>query len=301
MTTTSITQKQTFSLSPTSLQEAMQFADIISKSGMVPKDYIGKPGNVLIAVQMGAAVGLQPMQAIQSIAVINGRPCMWGDSLIGIVRASPICEYVKESFDEETQTAICQAKRKNEDEIKQTFSVEDAKLAGLWGRQGPWKNYPKRMLQMRARAFALRDAFADLLNGINVAEEVQDIPEEKDVTPKQEQPKHETKTEALEARLKSMQENQDTPEEKQLAAKEIQELYDEIFASIDASENAKDLKDAIKGVEKLPENIKQMLRAEYDKKNQALMKKSKESKKVKPEPEQDLDYIEGDSVFGAKG
>ena len=44
------------------------------------------------------------------------------------------------------------------------------------GKQGPWTQYPKRMRQMRARAFALRDVFADILKGMPIAEELQDYP-----------------------------------------------------------------------------------------------------------------------------
>ena len=58
-----------------------------------------------------------------------------------------------------------------------TFSEQDAKVAGLWGKSGPWKQYPKRMLQMRARGFNLRDNFADILGGLITAEEARDMPE----------------------------------------------------------------------------------------------------------------------------
>ena len=58
------------------------------------------------------------------------------------------------------------------------------KKAGLWGKAGPWSQYPKRMLQMRARSFALRDKFADALSGLLMAEEVQDYSTTVDVTPK---------------------------------------------------------------------------------------------------------------------
>ena len=55
-----------------------------------------------------------------------------------------------------------------------TFSQEDAKRANLWGKAGPWTAYPKRMLQMRARSFALRDSFPDALKGVGISEEVRD-------------------------------------------------------------------------------------------------------------------------------
>lgn len=166
---------QAFSLTPQSLDEAMKYADVIAKSDIVPSDYRNKPGNVLVAIQMGLELGLPPLQALQNIAVINGRPAVWGDSLIAIARAHPACEYIKETFDEKTMTATCKVKRRNQPEEVRTFSRADAETAGLWGKN-TWKQYPKRMLQMRARSFAVRDVFSDALRGIAMVEEVQDIP-----------------------------------------------------------------------------------------------------------------------------
>lgn len=73
------TAKQSFSLAPQSIDEALRFAEMRSKSSLVPKDFSGNPGNILVAVQWGMELGLQPMQAMQNIAVINGRPSLWGE------------------------------------------------------------------------------------------------------------------------------------------------------------------------------------------------------------------------------
>jgi len=174
------TQKPSFSLAPQDLAQALQFAEIMSKSSIIPKDFAGNPGNILVAVQWGMELGLQPMQAMQNIAVINGRPSLWGDAVIALVRSSPVCEYViEESLDDR---AICRVKRRGEDEQSRTFTTEDAKKAGLIGKQGPWTQYPKRMMQMRARSWALRDVFPDVLRGMPIAEEVMDS-EPRDITP----------------------------------------------------------------------------------------------------------------------
>lgn len=171
--------KPTFSLAPQNLDEALKFADYLANSDIVPKDFQKKPANILVAVQWGMELGLQPMQAMQSIAVINGRPSLWGDAVIALVRSSPLCEYVYETDDGET--ASCRVKRVGEDEQTRTFSMTDAQQAGLKGKQGPWAQYPKRMRQMRARSFALRDVFPDVLRGMPMAEEVQDIPVEREL------------------------------------------------------------------------------------------------------------------------
>jgi hypothetical protein len=179
MSTEITTQKQTFSLAPKDLDEAMRFADMLASASIVPKDYIGKPGNVLVAIQWGMELGLQPMQAMQSIAVINGRPSLWGDAMLALVKAHPAFEWIKEDCD--GNIATCTVKRRGEPEVTQSFSLEEAKKAGLTGKQGPWTEYPKRMLQMRARGFALRDAFPDALRGVISAEEARDTPAERDM------------------------------------------------------------------------------------------------------------------------
>jgi hypothetical protein len=112
---------------------------------------------------------------------------------MALVQASPVCEDIEEYFENEgtpNPIAVCVAKRKGRKPVIAKFSVDDAKRAGLWGKSGPWQAYPKRMMQMRARGFALRDAFPDVLKGLITTEEAQDYPDEakprqvKDITPR---------------------------------------------------------------------------------------------------------------------
>jgi hypothetical protein len=182
-------------LRPQSFGELMQFAEMASRSTMVPKDFQGKPENIMLAVQMGSELGLAPMQSLANIAIVNGRAAVWGDALPGLCRQSGLCQSIREWTEGEgdNMTAYCEAIRVGSAPIVQSFSVDDAKRAGLWKdspklrRQsrdggsyevdsGPWYSYPKRMLQMRARGFALRDAFPDVLRGLISAEEARDIP-----------------------------------------------------------------------------------------------------------------------------
>ena len=178
MTTELATQPKSagFDLSPQTFEQALTFANYLAESDMVPKDFKGKPGNCLIAMQWGNELGLKSLQAIQNIAVINGRPAIWGDAVIALVRSSPACEFIVE--DDNGDTATCRVKRRGEPEQSRTFSMQDAKTAGLLGKQGPWSQYPKRMRQMRARGYALRDVFPDVLRGLPIAEEVMDSPKD---------------------------------------------------------------------------------------------------------------------------
>lgn len=177
-------------LRPTNLAEAMRFAQLLADSTLVPKDYRDQPGNVLVAITMGAEVGLAPMQAIQNIAVINGRPSLWGDAMLGVCRNHREWGGIEETVDD--SIATCKVTRLERiggrvvpRETTRSFTMEEAKRAGLTNKDGPWKQYPRRMLQMRARAFALRDAFTDVLKGLHSADEMSDMIEvvSRDVTP----------------------------------------------------------------------------------------------------------------------
>lgn len=174
-----------FALQPANLQEAMQMADMLAKSQMVPKCYQNKPNDTLVAMMMGSELGLNPIQALQNIAVINGKPAIYGDALLALVQSHPKFGGHEESFDENSMTASCTVWRKGDQkEHTVTFSKFDAEKAGLWGKQGPWQQYPKRMLMWRARGYALRDKFADALGGLITVEEARDMPEEREVNPR---------------------------------------------------------------------------------------------------------------------
>jgi hypothetical protein len=168
------------SLAPQSFGEAVQFAQMLAKSGMVPKDYTNRPEAVMVALQWGAEVGLGPLQALNGISIINGKPSLWGDAALALVRSHPACAGIREGIEGEgdNRAGFCEVTRRGEAPQRRTFSVADAKKAGLWGKSGPWQNYPDRMLQMRARGFAIRDVFPDALRGVITVEEAQDIPAE---------------------------------------------------------------------------------------------------------------------------
>jgi len=166
---------QVAALVPQSLDEAFRVAQAIAASGLAPRG-LDKPEQVMVAIMAGAELGLAPFQALQSFAIVNNRPTLWGDGLMAVARAQGI--KAREWLDGEGDAAVahCEVTRPDTGEtIARSFSVSDAKKAGLWNKQGPWQQYPKRMLQMRARAWALRDGCADMLRGFQVREEVEDF------------------------------------------------------------------------------------------------------------------------------
>jgi hypothetical protein len=156
----------------TGISELERWCKIVAASQLAPKG-ISSPQAIAVAIQAGMELGLGPMQALQSIAVINGRPTIYGDTALGLVkRHKDFLDHVEpEPVD---GVATVTSKRRGCSDIKRTYSVEDAKRAGLWGKSGPWTTNPNRMLQLRARSFALRDQFPDVLRGVGIAEEVRD-------------------------------------------------------------------------------------------------------------------------------
>jgi hypothetical protein len=180
--------KNALIVAPQSAHEAMQLATMLSQSSLVPKDYSNKPEDTLVAMMLGSELGMNPIQSLRNISVINGRPSIWGDAIPALIQNHPSYGGMEESFDDGTMTATCTVWRKGGPRHTQTFSQADAERAGLWTKGGPWKQYPKRMLQMRARGFAVRDQFADALAGLITREEAMDLPEERDITPRHEEP-----------------------------------------------------------------------------------------------------------------
>lgn len=173
-------------MTPNTLDDAFRLSKALAMSGdMVPKHFQGKPEAVMAALLQGASIGLPPMQSLQYIAVINGRPSVWGDALPALVMAAGHFVDVELAGEGEQMVATATLTRKDGRKVVRRFSMADAKRAGLAGKQGPWQQYPGRMLQMRARAWAVRDGAPDALVGLSIAEEVQDYGPDaaRDVTP----------------------------------------------------------------------------------------------------------------------
>lgn len=163
---------------PVDFEGAWRIASAVCKAGMAPRT-LETPEKAMVAILHGLEVGMTPMSALQSIAVIGGRPTIWGDGALGLVQASGKMLSHEEFFEGEGDglKAVCIVVRAGDPKPKRgSFSIADAKKASLWSKAGPWQQYPQRMLMMRARAFALRDGFADVLRGLGITEEVQDIP-----------------------------------------------------------------------------------------------------------------------------
>lgn len=183
-------------LIPETMEDAARLAKMIVAGGVQPRGYANWEA-VTIGILHGMEVGFSPMAALQSIAVINNVPVIFGAGIPAILYASGELEDMEEFFEgtpyEDDYKAVCIITRKGYKPVRREFSVKRAKQAKLWnqnekvrrfrkGGEGsfevendsPWFRFPDRMLQMRARSWAANDRCADLLRGFRVREEVED-------------------------------------------------------------------------------------------------------------------------------
>lgn len=171
-------------MAPRNIDEAFRVAKSLVVSGMLPERY-KTAETVFAAMQYASELGLKPMTALRQIAVVKGTPCIFGDLPLALCQSKGLVEWIKESIYDKDGKEICRAnnnltaevfgsvttvKRKGDAEpLERFFTMDDAKTAGLLNSP-TWKSYPKLMLKYRARSQALKDKFADCLNGIAIAE-----------------------------------------------------------------------------------------------------------------------------------
>lgn len=181
-----------------------EIAEMISSSDLVPKDYINKPQNVFLAVQTGRSLGLDEFQSVKHLYTVNGRTGLYGDMMLALAKDHKEYDDCLEEFGEMIDAgkdhgmlpkyARCTIKRVGKDDIVRDYTIEDAMRNpnfNQWGKNystgkydvpGTWMRNGKRMMQMRARSFALRDAFPDKLSGVYDEYEIKEVTETKDIT-----------------------------------------------------------------------------------------------------------------------
>lgn len=199
---------------PQTFEDTWRIAKAVYVGGLAPAALVDKKSGedaisaVAVAIMSGAELGLKPMVALRSFTVINGKPALYGDGLINVVRMSGKVTYLRTGCEvrDGKMVGFCEAKRSDTGEDKRVeFSQDDATRAGLWQTEAivtkwnkfksqneqkpndsPWWRFPQRMLAWRAAGYCLRELFGDVLGGIRdefEAREIIDADEMRDVSP----------------------------------------------------------------------------------------------------------------------
>lgn len=173
-------------ITPTSMEGLLDMSRLLAKSSLLPAALRGKPDDVAVVLMTGMELGMSPMQALRGINVINGKGVMDATNIVGRVMASPVCEYfvMVESTD---LIATYETKRKGAPKpTTLSYSIQQAKVAGLLDKNPTYRSHPAAMLRARASSSLARVAYPDVVSGFHAPEEMDEVlaPEQpRDVTP----------------------------------------------------------------------------------------------------------------------
>jgi hypothetical protein len=150
------------------LVQVEELSRVIAGTEFVPTAFRGRPAAVGAAILAGREIGIGPMTALTHLHVIEGRPSMSAQLMRALVQAAGHRIRVVESS---STRCILAGQRRDEDEgTTVTFTIDDARLAGL-DRRPNWVKYPRAMLVARATGELCRLIFADVLGGISLTVE----------------------------------------------------------------------------------------------------------------------------------
>lgn len=177
-------------IAPTTVEEAARMAQAVIIGGLAPSSYKNDPGMIMLGIMSALEAGLPPLYGLRQIAIINGRPTIWGDGAVALVQAKNLIASMEtewigtkptdkdlSKWPDDYGCRVTIKRRNQEGAYVGEFTVGKAKMAKLWlnAKKVPWLEHPERMLFNRARAFPLRDGFADALGGIAIREEIEDM------------------------------------------------------------------------------------------------------------------------------
>lgn len=154
-----------FSYITAGLQERADYIARLAPSTILPTAYRGNAANAFVAAETGAALGLEPLQALASIAVINGRAALSSDLMAAVIRRAGHTLRIVENSPESVTATLIRADDK-QFEFTVTWDKDKAVKAGLWGQKGPWSQYPTQMLRARAITEVARQGASEALMGM---------------------------------------------------------------------------------------------------------------------------------------
>jgi len=139
--------------------------------GVAPEEAMAKA--ITIAVK-GRELGIPPLQAFSSIAVIRGKPCLSSELMLALIYQRVRGAKVTFRTPPEKQASECtvEMQRPGGEPMLFKFTLQDAKTAGIVTSGGAWQKYPAAMLRARAVSAGARAVFPDCIMGCYTPEEL---------------------------------------------------------------------------------------------------------------------------------
>jgi len=161
-------------LQPRDFDQQWRMAVAYHRSGLTP---FKSPEEAFVAIQKALELGLPSSSVTDSIAVVKGKASVYGKAGKAVVRAHPLCEDMEclTEGEGDAMVAVCRIKRRGCDWTEARFSVEDAKIARLWGSGDNWRKYPRDMLGYKAFSRCAGTAIPEALCGVPVYEDYVDV------------------------------------------------------------------------------------------------------------------------------
>lgn len=145
------------------MTDAATLAASLCKTEFVPVAFRGKPEAAAAAILAGKSLGLDPMNALANIFVVQGRPALYARTMAALVMAQGH-EVVRHSATPEAVTVL--ARRKGSADWQEfTWTIERAKKAGYLSNK-KYDTDPIAMLTAKAQAEACRTIAPDVLTGV---------------------------------------------------------------------------------------------------------------------------------------
>lgn len=154
------------------MSEQVRVAEFLAGSDIVPDAFRKRPANVWLALDMGAHMGLKPFQTFRAVHVIKGTPTFSAEAMRGMAMAAGHTVTVTST---PTEATVSIKRADGLGEGTTTFTLDQAKQAGYLGKGGNWASDPESMLVARATSRCAKRVIPDLLMGLTMTEEMDDV------------------------------------------------------------------------------------------------------------------------------
>lgn len=144
-------------------------ATTLKNGGVLPRG-IDTVQKMVVVLQAGREIGLQPIEALNSLYFVNGKVSMYGEAVpMQIMRAGHTIKWGK---CDKTEATVTITRGDNGSEMTQTFTMAEAETRGYTSNP-IYRKYPENMLKWRVLGMVAKFIAPDALRGIGIKEDME--------------------------------------------------------------------------------------------------------------------------------